>query len=103
MRAIAAGILSIAALFSIAGTARADEADNRYLYVALPGIRDYLEYGGQGIVVFDIDHGHKFVKRIATAGLRPDGSADNVKGICASARRVGCMSVRQKRLHAWTL
>jgi len=27
----------------------------RYLYVAVPGIRDYLGYGGQGILVYDID------------------------------------------------
>ena len=26
----------------------------RYLYVAVPGIRDYLGYGGHGILVFDI-------------------------------------------------
>ena len=57
----------------------------RLLYVATPGIRDELQYGGHGLLVFDIDHGHKFVKRIATAGLRPDGKPDNVKGVCASA------------------
>ena len=33
-----------------------------YLYVAVPGIRDYLGYGGHGILVFDIDNGHRFVK-----------------------------------------
>jgi hypothetical protein len=64
-------------------SARAEE--RRLLYVATPGIRNYLEYGGHGLVVFDIDHGHKFVKRIKTAGLLPDGKPDNVKGVCASA------------------
>jgi DNA-binding beta-propeller fold protein YncE len=63
--------------------ARAQE--QRRLYVAVPGIRNYLEYGGHGLLVFDIDHGHKFLKRIATAGFGPDGKPDNVKGICASA------------------
>ena len=57
----------------------------RRLYVATPGIRNYLEYGGHGLLVFDIDHGHKFVKRIPTAGLDPMGVPINVKGICASA------------------
>lgn len=57
----------------------------RRLYVAEPGVRNYLEYGGHGLLVFDIDHGHKFVKRIPTAGLNPKGAPDNVKGICASA------------------
>lgn len=57
----------------------------RFLYVAAPGIRNYLEYGGHGLLVFDIDKGHRFVKRIKTAGLGDDGKPLNVKGICASA------------------
>src|SRR5690606_14711971 len=32
-----------------------DEPLKRYLYVAAPGVRDYLEYGGHGLLVFDID------------------------------------------------
>jgi len=56
----------------------------RYLYVAVPGIRDYLGYGGHGILVFDIDNGHKFVKRINTQGLHPDKTPSNVKGIAVS-------------------
>lgn len=56
----------------------------RYLYVATPGIRDYLGYGGHGILVFDIDNNHKFVKRIPTRGLHPDGKPSNVKGIAVS-------------------
>ena len=44
-------------------------AENRFLYVATPGIRDYLEFGGHGVLVFDIDHGHRFVKRIASSGV----------------------------------
>ena len=59
--------------------------EQRFLYVAEPGIRNYLEYGGHGVLVFDIDHGHKFVKRIKSAGLDPQGTPVNVKGVCASA------------------
>jgi DNA-binding beta-propeller fold protein YncE len=58
----------------------------RRLYVSEPGIRNYLEYGGHGLLVYDIDHGHRFVKRIPTAGLDPQGKPINVKGVCASAR-----------------
>jgi hypothetical protein len=58
----------------------------RRLYVAVPGIRNYLEYGGHGLLVFDIDHGHRFVKRIPTAGRDAKGVPLNVKGICAHAR-----------------
>ena len=56
----------------------------RYLYVAVPGIRDYLGYGGHGILVFDIDNHHRFVKRIITGGLHPDKTPSNVKGIAVS-------------------
>ncbi len=57
----------------------------RLLYVAVPGIRNYLEYGGHGLLVFDIDKGHAFVKRIATAGRDAAGQPLNVKGVCAHA------------------
>jgi DNA-binding beta-propeller fold protein YncE len=61
--------------------------ERRLLYVAEPGIRNYLEYGGHGLLVFDIDHQHRFLKRIKTAGLDPKtGKPENVKGVCASAR-----------------
>ncbi len=60
-------------------------AERRLLYVATPGIRNYLEYGGHGVLVFDIDHGHRFVKRIPIAGLDTLGKPLNVKGVCASA------------------
>src|SRR5207244_7071454 len=82
-------ILATLVLLALAPIARPGDAaetpDGRRLYVAVPGIRNYLEYGGHGLLVFDIDHGHKFVKRIPTAGLDAQGKPDNVKGICASA------------------
>lgn len=55
-----------------------------YLYIATPGIRDYLGYGGHGLLVFDIDNGHKFVKRIETGGYHENGSPSNVKGVAVS-------------------
>lgn len=69
----------------VAFTSFARAADGRFLYAAVPGIRDYLEYGGHGVLVFDIDHGHRFVRRIKSAGLDPTGKPVNVKGIAASA------------------
>jgi DNA-binding beta-propeller fold protein YncE len=59
-------------------------AVKHYLYVAVPGIRDYLGYGGHGILVFDMDNHHRFVKRIATKGFHPDNTPSNVKGIAVS-------------------
>lgn len=57
----------------------------RLLYVANPGIRNYLEYGGHGLLVYDMDNDHKLLKRIPTAGLDEQGKPLNVKGVCASA------------------
>jgi DNA-binding beta-propeller fold protein YncE len=56
----------------------------KYLYVAVPGIRDYLGYGGHGILVFDINNHHRFVRRIPTKGYHPDNTPSNVKGIAVS-------------------
>ena len=65
--------------------AEAKPAHGRFLYVAVPGIRNYLEYGGHGVLVYDIDNGHRLVRRIASGGLTDDGKPINVKGVCASA------------------
>lgn len=59
--------------------------ERRLLYVACPGIRNYLEFGGQGILVFDIEDGHRFVRRIPTFPVQEGVPAENVKGICAHA------------------
>lgn len=57
---------------------------HRFLYVVCPGIRDDVSVGGAGILVFDIDNGHKFVRRIATPASREE-KPDNIKGVCANA------------------
>jgi DNA-binding beta-propeller fold protein YncE len=89
----ACGFAALAALFLAADPVPDTQ---RFLYVACPGIRNYLEFGGHGLLVFDIDRGHQFVKRIPTAGLTDDGQPMNVKGIAASAdtRRVHISTLR---------
>ena len=62
----------------------AAESERHFLYVAVPGIRNYLEFGGSGILVFDMDNNHAFVKRIPTPASHQE-EPRNVKGICASA------------------
>jgi DNA-binding beta-propeller fold protein YncE len=57
---------------------------NKYLYVAVPGIRDYLEYGGHGILVYDISDNYRLIKRIPTGGLKANGTPSNVKGVAVS-------------------
>jgi DNA-binding beta-propeller fold protein YncE len=69
---------------SPAGAAQSGE--RHFLYVASPGIRNYVELGGMGVLVFDMDHGHRFVKRIPVPELKPGDTAENVKGVCASAK-----------------
>jgi DNA-binding beta-propeller fold protein YncE len=59
-------------------------AMGHFLYVAVPGIRDYMGYGGHGLLVFDIDHQHRFVKRIQTSGFHANNRPSNVKGIATS-------------------
>jgi len=61
-------------------------APQHLLYVASPGTRNYVEYGGVGLLVFDIDHGYKFVRRIPTWDVPAGKKPENVKGIAASAR-----------------
>jgi hypothetical protein len=77
-------ILLILSLASFAVAFARGEEIHRYLYVATPGIRNYLEYGGHGLLVYDMDREHRLVKRIPTAGLDDKGAPRNVKGICAS-------------------
>lgn len=86
-------LLFLGAILAVAASEPA--GTSRYLYVAVPGIRNYLEFGGHGLLVFDIDNGHKFVKRIPTAGVDESGKPLNVKGICASAAT--------KRVHISTI
>ncbi len=69
-------------LLLLASTAFAQTG--HYLYVATPGIRNYLGYGGHGLVVFDIDKNHQFVKRIPTKGFKASGEPSNVKGVAVS-------------------
>ena len=72
---LAAGLVSLAS----------PSAERRLLYVASPGIRNYVEWGGKGVLVYDIDHGHAFVKRIPSPFDDPGGKVENIKGVCASA------------------
>lgn len=75
-------LLAILSLAS-AASAQAPKA-GRFLYVVAPGIRNYLEFGGAGILIFDIDKNHKFVKRIKTPASE-EAKPINIKGVCASA------------------
>jgi DNA-binding beta-propeller fold protein YncE len=59
--------------------------ERRFLYIATPGIRNYVQYGGVGVLVFDINNGYTFVRRIPTWSVPAGQQPENVKGVCASA------------------
>jgi hypothetical protein len=68
------------------GILRAGVATRHLLYAAVPGIRNYREWGGVGILVYDMDNRHRLLKRIPTLETPPGEEPEAVKGICASAR-----------------
>jgi DNA-binding beta-propeller fold protein YncE len=61
-------------------------AVRRLLYIAEPGIRNYVKYGGVGVLVYDIDAGYRFVKRIPTWSVPAGQDPVNVKGVAASGK-----------------
>ncbi len=72
-------------LLIIVRIASAEPAERHLLYVAAPGIRADIQNGGVGILVFDIDHDHQFVRRILVPALGDLKHPQAAKGICASA------------------
>lgn len=78
-------------------------ATRHFLYVASPGIRNYVEFGGVGILVFDIDAGYKFVKRIPTWDVPAGKEAESVKGVVANAQTAKIYVSTTKRIAAFDL
>src|SRR5579859_727362 len=85
-RVLTAVFLLVLALALLLRAVRGAQHETRRLYVAVPGIRNELQYGGIGILVYDMDAGFKLIKRIPTWDVPPGQAAENVKGIAASAK-----------------
>jgi len=85
VRQVAVGTCAILASPRAMNAAAPHPASGRFLYAATPGIRNYLDYGGHGVAVFDMEKGFRFVKRIPFQGLDAAGKPLNVKGVCAHA------------------
>jgi DNA-binding beta-propeller fold protein YncE len=78
--------------------------DERHLlYVAVPGIRNYVDYGGVGILVYDMDQGHRFVKRIPTLDVPAGSAPENIKGVAAHAGTGRIYISTPKRVAAFDL
>ena len=101
-------LFAFLSLIAVVGTtphpnAAAAQRERHYLYVASPGIRNYVEYGGVGLLVFDMDNGHRFVKRIPTFDVPAGAAAENVKGVAASAQTGRIYVTTPKRVAAFDL
>ena len=83
--------------------AYASNAARHLLYVATPGIRNYVEYGGVGLLVFDMDNEHKFLRRIPTFDVPEGGKPENVKGIEADGKTGRLYVATLKRVAAFDL
>lgn len=77
-------LASLCGLIDCSSSLKADEPIQHRLYVVVPGIRNYLEFGGAGILVFDMDDQFRFLKRIPTPASQVE-KPDNIKGVCAHA------------------
>jgi DNA-binding beta-propeller fold protein YncE len=87
MRRLAYAAVLVIVLATVSGRTDGAVSDEKhFLYVATPGIRNYVEYGGIGVIVFDMDQGHKFVRRYPTFEVPAGQQPENVKGIAASAK-----------------
>jgi hypothetical protein len=96
--AAAAAVVTLPAHRLVSGT-----SERHLLYIAEPGIRNYVEYGGIGVLVYDIGNAYRFVKRIPTWTPEPGKDPENVKGVAASAKtgrlyvttikRIGCIDL----------
>jgi DNA-binding beta-propeller fold protein YncE len=99
----ASGALVTAPLAAAPRPSDAPAAEERLLYVAVPGIRNYVEHGGVGLLVFDIANGHRFLRRIPTFPQTEGKEPENVKGVVASARTGRLYLSTPQRLAAFDL
>jgi DNA-binding beta-propeller fold protein YncE len=99
------GAIAVLTMVMLMPHARAQQKQ-RLLYAALPGVGggNNLKYGGAGILVFDIDHGHRFVRRIPLQGVPPEnGRQEAIKGIAAHAGTARLYVSTSRRVAAYDL
>ena len=98
-------VIVFAVAVTVASTLPSAQQRQRLLYAALPGVGggNNLKYGGAGILVFDIDRGHKFVKRVPLQGTAASGVQEAIKGIAAHARTARLYISTNRRVAAYDL
>lgn len=96
--------LGLAAGLLVAQVLAAEPPLRRYLYMTSPDGAQAEGNSGTGILVFDIDGGHKFVRRIDIPSFKEGirGFTANAKTHCAyystSNRRLGCFDLETDRV-----
>ena len=98
---LAAGIVTAVAM--LAPTSSSAQDVRRYIYAAVPGVSNYEQFGGVGILVFDADNGHKFVRRIRTWDTYRREAIEPIKGIAAHAATGRLYVSTTRRLAAFDL
>jgi len=79
------------------------QTPQRLLYAGVPGVGNDASHGGVGVLVFDMDHGYKFVRRIATWPTPAGQRAEGVRGIAAHAATGRLFVSTSRRLAAFDL
>src|SRR5712691_11581485 len=97
--------MSLFALFlSIAGLLFSQSPTKRYLYMSTPDGAQEEGRSGNGILIFDIDNGHKLVRRIEIPSFK-----EGLRGFCGnlkthrvyfstSNRRLGCFDLETEKV-----
>ena len=102
------GVLALLAALGLVGQAQQPQ---RFLYAALPGVGggSNTSFGGVGILIFDIDNGHKFVRRVPLQGVPPPPGRggtvpqEAIKGIAAHAETARLYISTSRRVAAYDL
>lgn len=94
--------LVLLATLVAAGEVSAQETQ-RLIYAAVPGVSNYEQHGGVGILVFDADNGHKLVRRIPTWPTYRREAIEPIKGIAAHAATGRLYVSTTRRLAAFDL
>ena len=97
-------ILLAAAFLSLASPASGQSETKRYLYMSMPDGSQTQGRSGVGILIFDIDNGHKFVRRIHIPifeeGLRGFTGSLKTHSVYYSTtnQRLGCFDLESEKI-----
>jgi hypothetical protein len=100
-RVLSALLMMTALVATVLPTAAQDA--RKFIYAAVPGVSNDEQFGGIGILVFDADNGHKFVRRIHTWETYRREAVEPVKGIAAHAATGRLFVSTTRRLAAFDL